>query len=359
MPKSKDYDKLSEQIGDFGGETGLGKLEHTAAIRGGKEALTPAEEDAKNAFLKKQRELADRADAAAERYGSGRVIGQEEETNISDGWIPIDRNEMHKRSIFYPETWEFYLRPATEQAIKNWMSIDEENLLQVNRVFNEICKFCIRIVDGDKSIAWGNINYWDRFWFITKVRECTFASNKKIITFDDTCAECDQEITFELRSDNLVYEFPDDELVEAYWNGSNWYIEPEEYDVEHDPITLYTPTLAKEEAIIDWARREHERGKKLDENFPKFALWLINKPSKDPDMFDKQIQKILKDYKNWSVDFYRFMEQVVTNITINPKETLRQVCPHCGEEVISTVKFPNGIKVLFDVETRAKRFGTK
>jgi hypothetical protein len=56
---------------------------------------------------------------------------------------------------------------------------------------------------------------------------------------------------------------------------------------------------------------------------------------------------------------FGFMQDVVRNITINPSEKLRQVCPHCGAEVTSNVQFPNGIKAIFNVATKAKKFGSR
>lgn len=358
---SKEMDEnMSRQIGDMGGDpsnaeqkpAGLGKIK----MPGKKQDLTKDEEEAKNKFLERQAAMRERNNSRSSRIINGEMV---EDLPITEGWVPFDRDELGERSKFYPETWEFYIRPATVEAIKNWMAIDEENLLQLNHTFSEIVKFCVKIKNGSDTVSWGNINSWDRFWIISKVRELSMASNKKTITFEDSCPECDGEITFELRPENLHYEFPDEDLVEKYWTGSNWVIDPQEYDLDHPIITLYTPTLAKEEAVIEWARREHERGKKLDEIFPRFALWMISKPSRDADMFDKQMKKAYTEYKSWDIDFYKFMDEVIRNITINPKETLKQKCPHCGEEVISTVKFPNGIKALFDVETRGKKFGTK
>ena len=66
-----------------------------------------------------------------------------------------------------------------------------------------------------------------------------------------------------------------------------------------------------------------------------------------------------KEYKAWSVDMFSFMQDVVRNITINPSEKLRQVCHHCGAEVTSNVQFPNGIKAIFNVTTKAKKFGSR
>lgn len=355
MAKEKEYDALSEQIGDLGGEPaaeqGLGKLKHKSSY-GQKEDLTNDEEKEKEAFLNRQR---DARVAREESYAKS----NDEDTLIAEGWIPVNKKDFKERAPFYPESWQFYVRPATVGAIKNWISIDEDNLIQLQKVFNEIIKLSVRVMDGQTIVPWSNINSWDRFWLTSKIREATFASNKKTITFEDECSECGEEITFELRSDNLHFEFPDEELIEKYWTGSVWEIDPAEYDIDHEPITLYTPTLGKDDAILNWAMRENERKKKIDETFVKFAVWMFNKPAKDNDMFDKQMKKLYNEYKSWDISFFKFMDQVIKNITVDPKETLKQTCPHCGEEVISNVKFPNGIKALFDVETTGKKFGTR
>ena len=86
---------------------------------------------------------------------------------------------------------------------------------------------------------------------------------------------------------------------------------------------------------------------------------MLKKPAKDMQVLDKQIEKLYKEYKSWSIEMYDFMEDVIRNITINPSENLRVTCPHCGQEATSTVQFPNGIKTLFKSETKAKKFGSR
>lgn len=364
MAKEKDYETLSAQIGDMGGdnteqapEAGLGKLQHKSSY-GQREDLTQSEEDAKNAFLKRQREMRESNDGGLPQFGP-----HDPDTPIADGWVPLAREEFGIRSQFYPSGWEFYIRAATSQAIKNWIGIDEKNALQLNHTFDEIIKLCVRIKCGEATIPWSRVNTWDRFWLILKVRELTFASNKKTITFEDNCSECDQDVTFELRASTLHYEFPDEDIVKKYWNAEDmeWNIDPQEYGVEDsEPITLYTPSIAVQQAVIDWAQRQYNRNKKVDETFAStFLPWMINKVPKDDNLVDKQIQKIEKEYRAWSVDMQELMTDVIRNITINPKENLKQVCPHCGEEVVSNVQFPNGIKVLFTPETRIQKFGSR
>ena len=345
---NNNYNELEDQIGMLGAEEELSaanpkKLKHKT-VYGQKEELSQSEEDSLNAFLSK--------DKARKT--------QTEESTVASGWIPINREDMGIRSMFYPESWEFFVKPATVQAIKNWTSIDEERIDQVNRVFNEVVKMCVKIDTHSKDGAgWAQINSWDRFWFILKVREYTFSTGEAKIEFTDACSECGDDVNYTLHTDNLFYEFPDDDLIEKYWGDGVWTIDPREYDVDHDPIVLYTPKLGKDEAIIDWATSKGRNGQKIDENFIEMLVWMLNKPSKDAQMFDRQVQKLQAEYRSWDVDMYTFMKDVIKNITVNPSEKLRVTCPHCSMEATSNVQFPNGIKALFNIGSKVKKFGSR
>lgn len=343
----QNYDVLEDQIGAMGEETpqSMGKLKHKESY-GGKTDLTDKEQADMDAFLTRSKK-------------------HREETKsdilVSDGWIPIDRNEMGFRSNYYDNTWEFYIRPATVQAIKNWTAIDEERPDVLNNIFNEIIKTCVKINSPKGVISWNQIKSWDRFWFILKVREYTYAQGQQKIEFADDCSECGEEIEYTLTSKGLFYEFPDEDLVEKYWDVDNsvWKIDPREYDVDHDIIVLYTPTIERDQAIIDWATAKVRAGGKYDETFINFLIWLMPKPAKDLQVLDRQISQIYKEYKKWSLDMFTFMSDVIRNITINQSEKLKAKCPSCGREATSTVQFPNGIKVLFEVKTGAKKFGSR
>lgn len=353
---ANNYEDLENQIGDLGGVTppetpnendgkGLGKLQYADQILGHKEQLSEEEKASMERFKEKGRKI--KEDAAAR-------------VQVAAGWVPVNREDMGIRSQFYPSDWQFYIKPAPVMSIKNWTAVDESRADQVNNVMNEIIRTSVRIEDGrGNSVGWGQINSWDRFWFILKVREATFDTGETRIEFEDECSECNSDINYTLNSSALFYEFPDDDLIEQYWDGEKWVINPEEFDVAHEQIILYTPKLAKDQAIIDWAQAKARENQKIDENFIKYLVWMIPKAPKDLDVFDRQITKLQKEYKSWSVEMAEFMDDVVRNITINPQENLRVKCPNCGQEATSRVRFPNGIKQLFRVETKAKKFGSR
>lgn len=347
---------IEEQIGHLGAipqddnASSVGqKLKHMNT-EGSQRELSEQERDAMNDFLEHARTR------SAEQYDMN-TRGM----SISEGWIPVDRSEMGVRDMFYPEDWTFYVRPATVEAIKNWSSIDEERIDVVNAVLNDIMKSCVSVRSASGSIPWHRINSWDRFWFVLKIREYTFKNGEARIEFTDTCSECEQDIQFTLTPYTLFYEFPDDELVQKHWNAVEraWYIDPKDYDVDAPVVKLYVPTLEKDQAILDWAIAKQRDNKKVDAVFLKFLPWMLSKVPKDEQVLDKFINECNATFKKWDVTMFEFMDDVVRNITINPSEQLKQICPHCGEEVVSSVRFPNGIKALFKTEAKHKRFGSR
>ena len=354
MSTSEEKDVLANQIGDMGGEPdglgneglgngGLGKLNH---IPGTKDELTQEE----------------RIDLDKFNAATFKIHSRAKNNDISDGWIPIDRSQMSFRSMFYPEDWEFRIRCATVEAIKNWSSIEDENLSVINNVINEILKTCVSIYSPSRgAISWEKINSWDKFWFVLKVREYTFSKGEAALEFDEDCDNCGSSVHYTLQSDYLYYEYPDNDVVERHWNQAKmtWEIDPREYDVEHPQIRLYCPTVGKDQAIISWLVSQNEAGKNIDENFIKFLPYMLEFAPKDSNLLDRKIKECKSEFKSWDVETFLFMDEVRKNITINPSEKLTQVCPSCGAEVRSTVRFPNGIKYLFAVQGRHKKFGSK
>ena len=353
----KNDEFLESQIGNLGEEETVDtsligkKLKH---IPGKKDDLTSEETSDMEEFLNRSRS---RSKIAKEPEYT-------ENTNfprISDGWNEIDRMEMGIRSQFYPEDWVFYIRPATVEAIKNWSAIDEERIDVLNSVFNDIIRSCVSIKSASGNIPWNRINSWDRFWFILKVREYSFKQGEAKIEFTDTCSECEQEIVYKLEPKSLHYEFPDQDIVQKHWNSYEriWDINPNDYGLDRAPVKLYIPTLEKDQAILDWGIAKARANKKLDQTFLRFLPWMLAKVPKDAQVLDKFITECYQVYKSWDVDMFDFMDEVVRNVTINPSEKLRQVCPHCGEEVVSNVRFPNGVRALFKTEAKHTKFGSR
>lgn len=348
----RENDILEEKIGNFGADESaeeqsngktLGRLNH---VPGQMPSLTDEEQESLNRFRNKTQL---------------RVVGGQT-TDIQDGWIPIDRELFGIRSQFYPADWEFRVKPATVEAIKNWSSINEDNIATTNTVFNEIIKSCVSIVTPNGNIPSYRLNSWDRFFMILLVREYTFVNGEQTIRYEEECDMCGHNLVFTLTSKDLFYEFPDNDIVDRHWNVEDrcWVINPADYDVKgYGTVKLYVPTLEKDEAIVRWAYQQAQQDKMPQEAFIKFLPWMLDRAPKDPTLLEKKIKDCRNIFKSWDVNMFSFMEEVLRNITINPSEKLTQKCPNCGEEVSAAVRFPDGISSLFTVQGGHRKFGSK
>lgn len=291
----------------------------------------------------------------------GQKIG--ETTRVREGWLPVDRTLLGERDIFYPSDWSFYIRPATVEAIRNWSMIDDQNGNSIDEVFNEVLKTCLQIKDStDRPIPWHNICSWDRFFFLLLIREYTFQNGESNISYYEDCPECETPVEFNLTSDALMYDMPDEEVISYYDQTSRtWAIDPSEYEVEGDPITLYVPTLEKDANIKAWMIRklQENRNTKIDPVFIRFVSWMTPKISKDDEISKRQMKQLKTAFDSLSIDQFEFMDEVLKNIIVTPKTKLIAKCPSCGEEVTSDIRFPDGVSGLFHIQSKRRRFGKK
>ena len=291
----------------------------------------------------------------------GQKIG--ETTRVREGWLPVDRTLLGERDIFYPSDWSFYIRPATVEAIRNWSMIDDQNGNSIDEVFNEVLKTCLQIKDStDRPIPWHNICSWDRFFFLLLIREYTFQDGESNISYYEDCPECETPVEFNLTSDALMYDTPDEEVISYYDQTSRtWAIDPSEYEVEGDPITLYVPTLEKDANIKAWMIRklQENRNTKIDPVFIRFVSWMTPKISKDDEISKRQMKQLKMAFDSLSIDQFEFMDEVLKNIIVTPKTKLIAKCQSCGEEVTSDIRFPDGVSGLFHIQSKRRRFGKK
>lgn len=290
----------------------------------------------------------------------GEKIGQRAE--YRDGWIDVDRELLGDRNLYYPEDWKFKIRPATVDAIRKWSTLDEENPNSIDDIFNEMLKNCLSIESSTGPLPWGNICSWDRFFFILLIRQYTFTQGEQKLKYEETCIECENPVTFELNAESLMYDTPDPEVLKYYDQATRtWTIDPEEFDVNGEPIQLYVPTLEKDANIKAWmiARLQENRNRNIDNSFIRFLTWLAPKISKDNSIASKQIKGYENQFKSWDTDMFTFMDDVLRNIMVTPSSKLTTTCPVCGEEMTSEIRFPNSIRDIFNVSNRFKKFGSK
>ena len=281
-------------------------------------------------------------------------------SDIRDGWMDVDKRLLGERAKFYPESWQFRIRPATVEAVRNWSTIDDENPNSIDDVFNEILKSCLSIVTPEGPLPWGNVRSWDRFYFILLIRQYTFVQGESKLEFTEDCPNCDNPVTFTLSSTALEFEMPDPEVMPYFDEDTQtWNIDPTEYEVNEEPITLDLATLAKDAAIKSWLIARIQEKKKIDNVFVRFLPWLAPSINKDDKLAQRQIREFEMKFKSWDTEMFSLMDEIIRNIAVTPATRLLTRCPVCGEEVAADIRFPNGVRSLFALQGGHKKFGKK
>lgn len=363
----QEQDALENQIGDLGVSNDIEtapplagqKLKRVKTNKG----LTEEDENSMKDFLAKSDAAHNRVFQSGQRLIGSQPDGFEGEASISNGWVPIDREGLKGRGVFYPVDWQFRIKPVKTDTAVKWSSIntqDKDYRLKIWNVMQEIVKQSVKIDTPTGPLNWTRINSWDRFWFIMSVHDLSYAKSPAI-EFVDECESCGEEITFRLETDKLAFDMPDEDIVDKYWNQNEqcWKIDPSEYDMPGGTIKLYPRTMGKDDIIIKWVYAQTQMGKNVDEDFTKILPFMLKSSPSDLKLADKMIKDIQKEYKQWDGEMKVFMDEIIRNIDITPEEKITAICPSCGLEVRSSLQFQNGVKSLFPVETRHKRFGTK
>ena len=359
MVKRKDdvafqEDVLATQIPEFVEPAPVSEVEHTEK--------TP---NKISEFILNRNSVDKEAIADLEAKTGGTKLGENifERAEVRDGWIQIDRQLLGERSKYYPEDWQFLVRPATVEVVRNWSMLDETNGNSIDDVFNEILKYCLSIKSMTGVKPWQSINNWDRFFFVLLIREYTFVQGESKVEFTEDCYSCESPVQFTLNSQALMYEVPDDEVL-RYYDSENrvWIIDPVDFEIPSErAIYLYNPTVEKDANIKAWLIAEHQENekRKFDPVFIKFLPWLCERVSKDLGSARMQIRKAELAFKSWDSEMFSFMNDVLKNISVTPSTNISAICPACGEEVVTKLRFPDGVGALFNVVNKRKKFGTK
>ena len=310
--------------------------------------------------MESTKDLAERKNLS--RVGDN-IFDRKEKAEIREGYIPVDRRLLGDRDKFYPSDWRFKIKPADVEAIKNWSTLNADSANSIDDVFNEILKYCLSIKTGTGTKPWQAINNWDRFFFVLLIREYTFVHGESNVEYYEDCPNCDSPVKFTLNSQALMYETPDQEVLQ-YFDRANrvWVIDPADFEIPaSSPLQLYIPTIEKDANIKAWIIAEHNENekKKFDPVFIKFLPWMCPTISKDFNIARTQIRKAEMTFKSWNTDMFSFMDDVLKNISVTPSTNISAVCPSCGEEVTARLRFPDGVSALFNVVNRRKKFGTK
>lgn len=265
------------------------------------------------------------------------------------GYIKLDLRSFPSGGRFYRDDFEIHIRAARVGEIREFSTLDEDNILDVDEKLNSILVNCTKVMYGNQRGSYRDILEEDRIYAILSIRELTFkdGENKLMMPVGKkscTSGTCKSQESVELKTPNLQFN-DQDELLERYYDHENkCYTVPTK---SHGEITLAPPTIGVMRAITSWIRKREEEGKSWD----KSSLAILPYVQREWRGFnDNEIFSAITNFQGWSAGKYSIVYRLVEKAKIGVKPEFIYPCESCGAEVAVPLSFPGGIKALFIVQ---------
>ncbi len=265
------------------------------------------------------------------------------------GYVKLDLSIFPSGGQFYREDFEIHIRAARVGEIREFSTLDEENILDVDEKLNSLLVNCTKIMYGNQRGSYRDVLEEDRIYLILSIRELTFkdGENKLMMPVGKKNCKtgtCKSQESVELRTGNLQFNDKDD-LLEKYYDYENkCFTIPTK---SHGSLTIAPPTIGVMRAITDWIRKREEENKPWD----KSSLGILPYIQREWRGFnDKEIFSAITNFQGWDASKFSVIYRLVEKAKIGVKPEFAFPCESCGEEVAVPLTFPGGIKALFIIQ---------
>ena len=141
------------------------------------------------------------------------------------GYVKLDLINFPSAGQFYREDFEIHIRAARVGEIREFSTLDEENILDVDEKLNSLLVNCTKIMYGNQRGSYRDVLEEDRIYLILSIRELTFkeGENKLMMPVGKKNCKtgtCKSQDSVELRTGNLQFNDKDD-LLEKYYDHEN------------------------------------------------------------------------------------------------------------------------------------------
>ena len=268
------------------------------------------------------------------------------------GYKNLPLADLPTRGIFYPDTWELTIKPATVNEIRHWSSMDRGDMLDMDEKMNFIVEKCVRIIEKGVPVDWRELKDIDRLFIIFRVQELTFPNDEnkimmKFICQNNNCPGDDTYVKREaLSSDMLnIFELPD--KLMKYFDHDKRVLRVESQKTQKT-YNFAPPTIGASQRLKSYTQNKRENGEKIDRAFVRIAPYIMHDFRV---MTDEYIDKQRALSTAWSKNEVLFFSWVAEQMEEGVKLTATTKCPRCSSAIVMPLFFRDGIQIkdLFSI----------
>ena len=258
-----------------------------------------------------------------------------------NGWIRLKPNLLPSQGMFYPAGTDITIRAASAGEIRQWSTLDEDDILSLDDALNRIVDKCCRVRFPSMMGSFKDLKEIDRFYVIFAIREYTFKRGENILNADFSCKGCGKAEKSTIVKEMLSYYTPVDELQTRFSETERCF---HLKLVNGEEIRLYLPTLGVMSYIKGYIREKNQNREEYDQAFIKWAPFLFpDWRVLNPGVYTQTLQ----DSYIWSNSKISVIDWFVDKMQKTVKAELKKTCSSCGVEVTAPIMFPGGVKSLF------------
>ena len=262
------------------------------------------------------------------------------------GHQKLNLDLLPSKGRFYRNDFEIFIRPARVNEIRDFSTIDETNIKDIDEKLNGIILSCAKVMYGSQRGSYKDILEEDRIFVILSIRELTFKDGEQKLLMPVTkkaCknSTCKSQESVELKTSNLQFSVPDD-IIEKYYDHTNrcYSVETKNYGI----IRMAPPTIGVMRSITDYIRDKDEKGQPWDKSVLSVLPYLQREWR---GWNEKEIFASMTAFQGWDSTKYSIIYRLAEQMKVGVKPEMNYPCQSCGEEVTVPLSFPGGIKSLF------------
>lgn len=266
------------------------------------------------------------------------------------GWKNLPMRMLPSKGLFYPEGARIAIRPSEVREIRQFSTIDEDDMLDIDNKLNFILDSCCKIKFSENGglVSYKDLKQEDRFFVVMAIRDLTFVKgeNRIIINTDKGCSTkgCSGMDKVELRTGVLSNYEIDDNLMKYYSSSERIFIFPIRRIGKN--IKMSPPSIGVTRAISNFVKESVKKGEYVDESFIKVAPFYFNDWSGLD--YIKIKEGMITSMEEWTKEEFSAYLGLSEKIRIGTNLKLKLNCDTCGEgEVTAPIYFPYGFRSLF------------
>ena len=256
------------------------------------------------------------------------------------GYIPLLVTNLPSQGRYYRKDMTLSIRAARVAEIRDFSTMDENNLFDVDEKLNNILATCTRVDFGGRRGSYKDLLEEDRLFIILSIRELTFKSGENKLIMKARCKQCNHDNEYELKTTTLQY-YDASELDKYYDEEMKAYV----FNTKTEgSVVMAPPTIGVMRTVTDFIRSKEEKKEKWDRSFLQVLPYL----HREWRGFDeKSIFQMNVEFNGWSEKKFSIIYRLAEKIRVGVKQELNMLCSNCDAEVAVPVTFPGGIKSLF------------